>query len=402
VRFMTANIDLSSVTVIDAHSHSYLETPKVLSSGDFARLASLAPQPSFLEGTFTPSNTQLQRGVDRLFDMYRQQPFFRYMVYLLSKFFGCDNTLDSVSRARSSRAETFGAYVKDLFDDAGIKGLVMDGGYPPLEETDLKEIPAKVARIFRLDTFVKDLLARHKDFAEMCTAYESGIRDAVKDKRFVGLKSIIAYRTGLRIRRVDRMEAQEDFERIALGRAEMAWFGPKVKKLRDFLFVKGMELSIELNVPMQVHTGVGDYDIVLDQCDPGLLYDLLKDDELRHATVVLVHSGYPNNPNAAYMTSVLPNVFLDFSLTVPFLNPIDHHRVMEILQVAPSSKIMYGSDGFNLPELIWLGAKVGKSALSKSLTASVKDGLLNENEAGRFAKQILFENANALYRLGIH
>jgi len=236
----------------------------------------------------------------------------------------------------------------------------------------------------------------------MCTAYESGIRDAVKDKRFVGLKSIIAYRTGLRIRRVDRMEAQEDFERIALGRAEMAWFGPKVKKLRDFLFVKGMELSIELNVPMQVHTGVGDYDIVLDQCDPGLLYDLLKDDELRHATVVLVHSGYPNNPNAAYMTSVLPNVFLDFSLTVPFLNPIDHHRVMEILQVAPSSKIMYGSDGFNLPELIWLGAKVGKSALSKSLTASVKDGLLNENEAGRFAKQILFENANALYRLGIH
>ena len=152
---------------------------------------------------------------------------------------------------------------------------------------------------------------------------------------------------------------------------------------------------------MQIHTGVGDYDIVLDQSDPALLYGLLKDDELRHATVVLVHSGYPNNPNAAYMASVLPNVFLDFSLTIPFLNPTSHHRLMEILEVAPSSKIMYGSDAFNLPELIWFGAKVGRSALSKSLSALVKNDLFTEDEASRIGKQVLFENANKLYKLGI-
>jgi len=124
-----------------------------------------------------------------------------------------------------------------------------------------------------------------------------------------------------------------------------------VKKLRDFLIIKAMELSIDLNVPMQVHTGVGDYDIVLDECDPALMYELLKDEKLRHATVVLVHSGFPNNQNAAFMASALPNVFLDFSLTIPFLNPASHERLLEILEIAPSSKIMYASDGFNLPEL---------------------------------------------------
>jgi predicted TIM-barrel fold metal-dependent hydrolase len=81
-----------------------------------------------------------------------------------------------------------------------------------------------------------------------------------------------------------------------------------------------MELSIELNVPVQIHTGVGDYQIQLDQCDPAFLYELLKDNKLKHATVVLVHSGFPNNQNAAFMASVLPNVFLDFSLTIPFMN----------------------------------------------------------------------------------
>ena len=394
-------MDLSSVPVIDAHCHSYLETPKSLSREEFARNASIAAQPAFLEGN-TAHKIQQQTGLNRLSTMYKEQPFLRYMVHLLSGFFKCEDSLDVVSQVRSDRAgRDLKGFVKDLFIDVGIRGLVMDGGYPPLAEEDLRQFPAAVSKIFRIDTFLKELLANRKDFEDLCTAYDAGIRQAIRNGGFVGLKSIIAYRTGLKIQRVERKDAKEDFERANSGRAETAWFGPRVKKLRDFFFVRALELSVELNVPLQIHTGVGDYDIVLDRCDPALLYDLLKDDKLRHATVVLVHSGYPNNPNAAFMTSVLPNVFLDFSLTIPFLNPTSHQRLMEILQVAPSSKIMYGSDAFNLPELMWFGAKVGKTALSKCLNALVNDGLFSESEASRIAERILFENANELYRLGI-
>jgi predicted TIM-barrel fold metal-dependent hydrolase len=99
------------------------------------------------------------------------------------------------------------------------------------------------------------------------------------------------------------------------------------------------------------------------------------------------------------MASVLPNVFLDFSLTIPFLNPVGHERMIETLQLAPSSKIMYGSDGFNLPELIWLGAKAGKRTLGKCLHTLIQEGLFDENEANLIAKRILFDNANKLYRL---
>jgi len=395
-------IDLSDMAVVDAHCHSYLESPKVLGADDFARYSSiLSVQPDFLEGKFSPSQNQLDASRARLSTMYREQPFFNHMVRLLSRFFQCEADPRAVAAARSARSADFDGYVRQLFEDARIRGLVLDGGYPPLPEEDLKRFPAKVVKVFRLETFIKDLLATHDSFEEFYTAYEVGIRDAVRRQGFVGLKSIIAYRTGLKIRRCELKDAEKEFLDVKNGLAELAWFGPKVKMLRDFLAVRALELSIDLNVPMQVHTGVGDYDILLDQCDPSLMYELLKDEKLRHATVVLVHSGFPNNPNAAFIASALPNVFLDFSLTIPFLNPASHERLMEILEIAPSSKIMYGSDGFSIPELFWLSVKVGKRTLAHCFDKFLHEGIFDENEINQKARRILFENANELYRVGL-
>jgi predicted TIM-barrel fold metal-dependent hydrolase len=333
--------------------------------------------------------------------MYREQPFFGYMIKLLSAWFPCKADAEAVAAARSARAGDFDDFVRELFEDAKIRGLVMDGGYPVISESDMRRFPAKVVRVFRLETFIKQLLEAHDSFDNFCAEYENGIREAISRQGYVGLKSIIAYRTGLHIRRVETQRAKQDFIDAKEGRAELAWYGPCVKMLRDYLTVKALELSIELNVPMQVHTGVGDYDVVLDQCDSSLLYDLLKDEKIRHATVILVHSGFPNNQNAAFMASALPNVFLDFSLTIPFLNPVSSGRLMEILEIAPSSKVMYGSDGFNLPELFWFSVKVGKSALEKCFSQFMSSGVFGKDEINQKAKRILFENANELYRLGL-
>ena len=398
---MNLQLDLSGFPVVDAHCHSYLETPKVLTGDDFARYASIAAQPEFLTGRSFPSENHIRTGRNRLWEMYREQPFFKHMIRLLSDFLRCAADRETVAKVRSARAHDFDEYVRQLFEDAKIRGLVLDGGYPPVADDDLKRFPAKVARVFRLETFIKHLLDDHNSFDEFCSAYEAGIREAIKNQGNVGLKTIIAYRTGLKIQRVGLEEAKRDFLDTKEGHAELEWFGPKVKNLRDFLIVRALELSIDLKIPMQFHTGIGDYDIILDQCDPSLMYALLKDEKLRHATVVLVHGGFPNNQNAAYMASVLPNVFLDFSLTIPFFNPVGHERLMETLQLAPSSKIMYGSDGFNLPELFWFGAKVGKRTLGKCLGNLVEGGLLDEDEANAVGRRILFENVNQLYGLGL-
>lgn len=398
---MPRAVDLTDFPVIDAHCHSYLASPKVLSPEDFARYSSILAVPQdFLSERTAPSTIQLAKSRSRLSQMYREQPYARHMIKLLSAFFGCEASLEGVATTRSRRANDFDSYVKELFEDVKLQGLVLDGGYPPLLEEDLKRFPAKVVRVFRIETFIKELIENHNTFEEFCSAYESGIRKAIRSEGYVGLKSIIAYRTGLKIGRVPLEGAKRDFNDAKNGRAQVAWFGPKVKELRDYLLIRALELSIDLDVPMQIHTGVGDYDIVLDQCDPELMYDLLKDEKLRHATVVLVHGGFPNSQNAAFMASVLPNVFLDFSLTIPFLNPVSHDRLLEILQIAPASKIMYGSDGFGLPEIFWLGVKVGKKVLEQCLDALLEKGALGEGEIEGMARRVLFENANELYRMG--
>jgi predicted TIM-barrel fold metal-dependent hydrolase len=393
-------IDLSNLPVVDAHCHSYLESPTTMNGNDFARYANiLSAPPSFLDGKFKPTGEQLHRSKTRLSTMDLEQPFFRLMTRWLADFFHCKPTLEAVAKARSARENDFDQYVRELFEDASLRGLVMDGGYPALSDEDMKRFPAEVVKVFRLETFINDLLARHDSFNEFYSAYETGIRDAIRKEGFVGLKSIIAYRTGLRVRRVGEKEAKKDFLEAKQGQADVAWFGPRIKALRDFLIVRALELSIDLDIPMQIHTGVGDFDILLDQCDPALLYDLLKDDKLRHASVVLVHSGFPNNQNAAFMASVLPNVFLDFSLTIPFLNPLSHGRLKEILEIAPSSKVMYGSDGFNIPEIFWFSAKVGKKVLEKCFRTFAEEKLFDQDEINQKARQILYENATELYRL---
>ena len=371
-----------------------------MTGNEFARYSNiLAASPAFLEGEYRPSGPQLERSKARLAAMDREQPYTNLMVRLLSEYFPCDPTLEAVARARSGRANRFDDYVRELFENVQLRGLVMDGAYPPLSDQDLRHFPAKVVKIFRVEPLINRCLEKCSTFNDFIQEFDSAIRDAIKNDGFVGLKTIIAYRTGLRINRVEESEARIDFEAAKSGRAERSWFGPKIKALRNHLTVRALKLSIELDVPMQIHTGVGDYQILLDQCDPGLLYDLLTDDELRHATVALVHSGFPNNQNAAFMASVLPNVFLDFSLTIPFLNPVSHQRLLEVLEIAPSSKVMYGSDGFGVPEIFWFSAKLGKRVLEKCFTRFLEENVFNEAEINRIARKVLYENARDLYHV---
>jgi hypothetical protein len=196
-------LDLAEIPVVDAHCHSYLETPKTLSADEFASFASIAAQPKFLTGNFVPSADQMRKARSRLAEMYRQQPFFTYMVRLLSELYQCRPDIEQVMKIRNSKAEHLDKYAAELFQDAKIRGLVLDGGYPPLKDDTLNRFPAKVVKIFRLETFVNDLLAESRDFEQFLSGFDSGIRDAVRTKNHQGLKTIIAYRTGLEIHRVE-------------------------------------------------------------------------------------------------------------------------------------------------------------------------------------------------------
>ena len=172
-----------------------------------------------------------------------------------------------------------------------------------------------------------------------------------------------------------------------------------MKKLRDHLLCRALELCMEYDVPMQIHTGIGDFEVNLVLCRPALLMDLLRFPTFRACKVVLVHSGYPYHAEAGYMANVLPRVYCEVSEGVPFAAHAADRLYLTILEMAPISKVMYGSDGFGLPEINFVAAKLAKSALARALDQLVEDGFLSLREAEKTAGLILAGNARALYRI---
>jgi predicted TIM-barrel fold metal-dependent hydrolase len=71
----------------------------------------------------------------------------------------------------------------------------------------------------------------------------------------------------------------------------------------------------------------------------------------------------------------------------------------QALGVAPSSKLMYSSDGTGVPELHWISAIDGRRAIGEALGELVSQGELDLSDAEATGESILRANATRLYRL---
>ena len=170
---MSRLIDLSAIPIVDTHCHSYLETPTTLTGDEFARHASMAVQPNFLQSN--GSETQIRRSHERLYEIYREQPYFKYLISMLAKFYNCPPNLTAVTENRNARARDFDTYVRQLFEDIHISGLVMDGGYPPLSQNDLNASPLKLSAFSAWKPSSVNYLSDTTTSTNFCADYESGI-----------------------------------------------------------------------------------------------------------------------------------------------------------------------------------------------------------------------------------
>ena len=245
--------------------------------------------------------------------------YFKRMILDLARFLDVEPTIDSVIAARNKAvAAGYGQYVSRLYGDAGLETLIFDFGVPlPMLDVDQVqgELPVEVVPVFRIEPLIADLLKTDIGWSEFKRRFDDAIVDALTNKGYSGVKSIIAYRTGLDVSPLTRTPDQGlqalDAIRRGLG-------GGSMKKLRDHLLCRSLELCMEHDVPMQIHTGMGDFEVNLVLCRPAYLMDLLRFPAYRSCRVLLVHSGFPYHREAAYMANVLPRVYVDVSEGIPF------------------------------------------------------------------------------------
>jgi predicted TIM-barrel fold metal-dependent hydrolase len=259
-------------------------------------------------------------------------------------------------------------------------------------------LPCQVEPILRLETLAQELILKHDTFDQVLDAFSAEVESAPANG-YVALKSIIAYRTGLDIRTWSPEDSASAFSTVK----EKAKRGGEVRlaspPLNDTLVLRALEIANRQEMPFQFHTGFGDADVDLRLANPLHFRRWLQSGSFSRLPWVILHMGYPYLRESAYLASIYPNIFVDLSLAIPFAVSEIPHMLLQLLGLAPTSKLLYASDGFSVPELFWLGAKACRPALARVLDQLVAEGILTAANAYKSAEQILYRNSEILYNL---
>ena len=149
-------------------------------------------------------------------------------------------------------------------------------------------------------------------------------------------------------------------------------------------------LAARYRLPFQIHTGWGQ----LEGSNPMLLVNLIESHP--QTRFVLFHGGYPWVGETGAIAKRYSNVWID-SVWMPTLNYTMACRAyQEWLNAVPASRILWGSD-VQTPEDVYGATAVTRRRLAEALAEMVQQGQLRENDAPRIGRQILRENALALF-----
>jgi hypothetical protein len=386
-------VDLSSADVVDAHTHPY-RLEDLLGRED----AGFDTRMTFLGESFASSSRigeELWPFVDELTTTTVLASAVRRW---LAGHLGCEPTREAVTEARGKalRADPVG-YTKGLLDAAGVVAVFSDEGFPqppvPAEEF-ARTIGVTVHRVVRLEPWI--LTHREGSFEDLVSGVLDEATRAASDPNCVAYKSIVAYRTGLDVGDPPYAEAGAAFD----AWAQDGWKESRehAKPVRDFLIRRALEVAKEHDRPFHFHCGGGDPDIDLGHARPEQLFPLLVD--LQDQPVVLVHSGYPWIREAAYIASVLPNVYLELSELIPWGFGQVEWALEMLVGTVPAAKLLYGSDEAGEPEAFWVSALLARRTLEPVLERFVDRGYVDADEADRLGRLVLADACRRLHGLG--
>ncbi|MGD2078625.1 MAG: amidohydrolase family protein [Chloroflexota bacterium] len=372
-------MDLSSIPIVDHHAHPLLPPEATADAAGFRPWFSESTDPAIHERHVTHTL------------------FYRTGIRWLAELLDCRPTLEAVLEARA--AQDYSAWVQRLFQDANISLLLCDYGYQGEQGYGQAEmqalLPCPVKPILRLEKLAESLIREHDGFEGVLENFLLRVSQA-RVEGFVALKSIIAYRSGLDIKPAAAGEAAQAFEELKAEGQRTGRLRLDSKPLGDYLLLRALEVADDLRLPVQFHTGFGDDDADLRSANPLHLRYVI---ERIRAPIVLLHAGWPFYREAAHLAAIYGHVWLDLSLAIPFATSGIPTMLGDVMGMAPSSKLLFATDAFTMPEIYWLAARWGRWGLERALESLLVEGYLNEEEAWTMASAILGDNARQLYRL---
>jgi hypothetical protein len=375
------SLDLDAIPIVDNHCHSLLRHQP--------------PDDDAFRIHLTEST------LPAMADHVPTTLFYQWTLRELAGLLDCEPTAGAVHAARRERGVDW--LTREIVERANFKTWLIDTGYGADTTYSLDELRGLTARrieeVIRLEPMIERLIleAESTSFDRFLDAYRAAIGD-LRMRGIVGMKSVIAYRTGLHVRDVERDDAAGAFAAVHEAARRAGRLRIESKPLLDYLTVIAVEESARQSVPIQFHTGLGDPDLDLTLVDPAALRILFAD-RFRAAPIVLLHTGYPYIRSLAYLAAMFPNVYADMGEAILFAAGEATEIYRELIGLAPASKLLFSTDASLVPELYWVGARLGRRALARVLDEHIADGAIDERVAIDWAERILWRNSEAVYGL---
>ena len=302
----------------------------------------------------------------------------------LSSVLGCPPAWDDVVKAiEIEKAKPDDVWAKRCME--GIETILVDDGLDGKDQVfdyawHDRLTRSKCKRIVRIEKVAEDIIdhalkrqstSPDEVFSILLHEFQKHIKDACIDPEVVGFKSVICYRTGLQIPPppLSVSEVRSSFvEHITAHRLEGKTRFKRLDGLMLNAFLVHKTASIIQSFPQgqrkpfQFHTGLGDNDITLTKSSPSHLQDFIR--SYPSVPIVLLHASYPWTKEAGYLASVYENVYADIGEIFPFLSKGgQENAVREILELCPSEKILWSTDGHWFPETYLLAVIQVREAL---------------------------------------
>lgn len=340
------------------------------------------------------------------FSLVKNRTYFKWLVRSLCEIYNINNQLNDDTYEQFDEAikkayeADFNYHLKILRETCCYDKIILDATNPPGDDNGHPDIFSSTFRVDSFFTGFTPLLKDHdgnncgqffgKRFMDFDMFFKS-LEDIIKEhhkKGAVSIKCAIAYDRGLDFEFVTKSQAKKVFDV-----KDDNYNQTDIKAFQDYVFLQVCKIAAELDIPLQVHTGLGK----LYKSNANYLQPVIEANP--DTRFVLFHGSYPWTGDIMGLVHVFPkNVFPDICW-LPLVSTDAAIRMLsELIEVANAQSICWGCDTWTSEESY--GALLAaRHVIAKVLSGKIEDGYFGMRDAFDVAANIIRNNAKRIYRL---
>lgn len=222
--------------------------------------------------------------------------------------------------------------------------------------------------------------------------------NSAREAGVAAFKTAISYLRTLQFDNPSKEQAEQAFNR-AFGSDDEA-DQADVKTVADFMFHWMVQLCVEHDVPLQIHTGLqagnGNY---LDHSNPLHLSNIFM--AYPKGRFDLFHAGYPYWREVGVLAKMFPDVHLDLCWANIISPSATRAALSEWLETIPATKIFAFGGDYGCVECVYAHSQFARENVAEVLAEKVDRGYFTLDRAKWVAERLLRENAKEFFRLNL-